>query len=143
MNARRAARLAWIVVSNGTLSLLGFRAALDTSADWDVRCVAGILAAALGLGVLLEAMKRRSAATWNIAAPSTTFAVMASSLWWLPALAEFQKSPYVGEAGEGAMFVAIFSLVPLLCAGITAVAYRVVDIEPDEGLSHLHINDWR
>src|ERR1700746_1138582 len=116
MNGRRIVRLLWVATSNGLLFYWGLRFALNRR-DGLAWLSFGIVLCILCLaGWILELRKYRIARVVNIGTPAALAGLMASSVVWLPLIAKFQHSQYVGEAYEGAGFMLLLAAYPLCLA---------------------------
>lgn len=134
VNGRRTLRFVWVGLCNGCLFVAGVESLLPTEEIvW--RVFGAIVCIASVTGIVLELLKHRLAQVVNVATPTLVAVVMATSIKWIPILAAYEGHP--GDADEGAIFLLIFSLVPLCFALITGVAYWVIDIEPDRSSTRL------
>src|SRR4051794_18502096 len=128
MSTRRLLRIFVVVTSNGILFYFAMRALRRPSEVLFWRASEVVLCAGSLLGVSLEVAKHKVARILNVGVPAVTGIVLASSVVWLPMLAQAQHSEHPTDAYEAAPFLLVFSLVPFFLACTVELADRLLDI---------------
>ncbi len=139
MNGRRLARLLWVAISNGFLFWCGVRFAMYRENGLAPIILGILICSACVTGAMSELRKQRIARAINIGIPALVAVLMVSYAIWLPLLAKFQHSQYIGETSEGAFFILLFALCPTGLAVVTCLAYSLIEIEPNQTVTSFRL----